>query len=55
MNAKDCQEFKACDVWRPELCRWCVAPGCEDRLFDYNLAKPGERARRVQEEVGQSA
>ena len=47
MNLKDCQEFKALSMYRPECCRVCVAHSCKDRDFDYNLARPGERARRV--------
>ena len=37
MNAKECKEYKAMEIWKEELCRWCVA-SCKERAFDYDLA-----------------
>jgi hypothetical protein len=37
MYAKQCQEYKKMEIWKEELCRWCIS-SCEDRCHDYDLA-----------------
>lgn len=31
MNKEKCEDYKKSEIWRPDLCRFCVARDCQDR------------------------
>ena len=38
MNKKDCEKHKEAEIWRPQVCRWCIARKCGSREYSYDLA-----------------
>jgi hypothetical protein len=47
MDEKSCKDYKDWNIWKTQLCRFCIARNCQGREYSYDLAGPREKSRRV--------